>query len=107
MDSLNNTPSQDPPSSSPAATPPENERRYCRQCRRRMSTLDLHCICSSCREVKCDLGVRCPECKDWSTSQMEDYIKVMKNLESKLFQNSDFLKPAMVGKPVNKALLHT
>ena len=50
-----------------------------------MSTLkhDKHLICVSCRNVKCDLDIRCKECESRSTDVMKDYLRHRKSLESK------------------------
>ena len=79
--------------SSSAATPSESSHRSCSSCRRRMSSFkyDKHTICSNCREIKCDLDVRCKECADWSYSDMEDFLKRRRSLESKSKKKSDSL----------------
>ena len=59
--------------------------RSCSCCKRRISTakFDAHSVCLDCRNVVCDLQVRCDECKTWSEEQMNDYIKHRKLLMSK------------------------
>ena len=47
-----------------------------------MSTHD-HSICNKCRSVECTLEVRCSECSNWSDSDMQEYLKLRKALESK------------------------
>ena len=63
----------------------DSSHRNCRTCRRRIPGIkfDRHTICFSCRDQKCDLTIRCPECLDWSVSEMEDLIKHRQKLVSK------------------------
>ena len=64
-------------------------------CRKRMSTLkhDKHLICISCRNVKCDLDIRCKECESWSTDVMKDYLRHRKSLESKTKKPAKTIEP--------------
>ena len=56
-----------------------------------MSTLkhDKHSICFNCRSIRCDFDNRCHECKNWSNSQMEEYIKHRKILDNKSPKKTD------------------
>ena len=82
------TTSSSTPSDS-AATPTDIPRRSCSTCRRRMSTLDNHTICASCRETNCDRDHRCVECKEWTDDQIDEYVKNRKSLDSKSKKKSD------------------
>ena len=46
------------------------------------SEYDKHTICSMCRNVRCELDNSCSEFKDWSISQMEDFIKHRRSLDN-------------------------
>ena len=72
-------------SSSSSSSSSDTSRRSCSTCKKRMSNLkyDKHTICSACRDIRCDIENRCSECKDWTVSQMEDFIRHRKSLESK------------------------
>ena len=70
-------------SSDSPATPADIPRRSCTSCRRRMSTLDNHTICTACRETNCDRENRCSECRNWSDEQIDEYVKNRKSLDSK------------------------
>ena len=85
MDKL---PTSTPQTTASAASPSPQEagsHRSCSVCRRRISQLkfDRHKVCSNCRSIVCDINQRCDECKDWSTEDMESYLKHRKSLESK------------------------
>ena len=69
-------------SSAPAL---DSAHRSCSSCPRRMSKLkyDRHTVCSNCRSCKCDIAVRCNECKDWTIPEMEEYLKHRRSLEGK------------------------
>ena len=75
------------PAESP--TPADISRRSCNSCRRRMSILDNHTICTSCRDIQCDKENRCQECKDWTDEQIEEYVKTRKSLDSKSKKKSE------------------
>ena len=70
-------------SSSSTSAAETGTRRFCPLCKKRMSTTkhDKHSTCINCREIKCDVEVRCSECNDWSIVQMEDYLKHRKMLD--------------------------
>ena len=59
--------------------------RSCPSCRKRMSTMkyDRHTICLGCRKTKCEKDVRCKECKDWSSEEMDSYLKHRRIIEAK------------------------
>ena len=72
-------------SSSSSATTTDSAHCNCPSCQRRMSSskFDKHSICFSCKPIKCDVSNRCSECADWSPSEIEDYLKHRRSLESK------------------------
>ena len=94
MDLPNTTPNVTSPDvpSTPASTSAtatttlaDSAHRSCAICPRRMSKLkfDLHSVCVTCRQLKCDLDNRCKECRNWTSSQMEEYLKHRRSLEGK------------------------
>ena len=77
-----------PTTTASSATPVDQSssdisRRSCQTCRKRMSTLDKHTICISCRDIQCDKNNRCPECKEWTELEIEDYLRNRKTLDAK------------------------
>ena len=91
-------PSPPPPStgsmSSPA--PLSDDSSACRnwpKCRRRMSrpVCDRHTVCVICRGIDCSLDSRCDECLDWSSEEMEAYIKHCLTLSHKDCRRKDSL----------------
>ena len=72
-------------SSSTSATPTDSAHRSCPSCRRRMSSskFDKHSVCFWCRPIKCDVSNRCSECSSWSPSEIKDYVKHRRSLDSK------------------------
>ena len=49
----------------------------CPKCRRGMSkpVFDRHTVCVLCRGFECSLDSRCDECMEWSSEEMEAYVK--------------------------------
>ena len=72
-------------SSSSTSSQEAGSHRNCSVCKKRISQykFDRHTVCISCRPIVCDLNHRCGECNDWSTDEMENYLKHRKSLDSK------------------------
>ena len=63
----------------------EVERKYCKKCNIRMSSVvfDNHSLCISCRGTDCNFHNQCDVCKEWAPEQMELYVKHRRTLASK------------------------
>ena len=75
----------DIPKSQDSSSSTDGDRKYCSQCKSRMSSVsfDHHLICITCRGHDCDYQVRCSICTDWSEDHMTKYMKHRKSLVSK------------------------
>ena len=68
--------------------------RSCKKCRRRLSRLDLHSVCCSCREIDCSLEIRCIECTSWTDTQIKDYVNNRMALDAeRANRDSSVVKP--------------
>ena len=52
---------------------------------------DHHTVCVLCRGFDCDIDCRCDECMEWSTEEMEAYVKSRQLLLCKDRRRKEYL----------------
>ena len=87
-------------STSSSSAPSSGDSSACRNCpkyRRRMSkpVFDHHTVYVLCRGFECNIDSRCDECMEWSTEEMEAYIKHRQLLLLKDRRRKDSLPKAL------------